>query len=113
MLTRTSTFQRNVTQRGDSLELLQSLPDACTPLVFFDPQFRGVMDKLKLGNEGARQKGRFLLPQMTDEHIEICIREGARVLVPSGYFALWLDTFYLGEALNGRGLRLAPLTCVD
>ena len=30
----------------------------CTPLVFFDPQYRGVLDKLKYGNEGADRKGR-------------------------------------------------------
>ena len=35
--------------------MLQSLPDCCTPLVFLDPQYREVMDKLKLGNEGARR----------------------------------------------------------
>jgi hypothetical protein len=28
----------NVAQRGDALVLLQSLPDACTPLAFFDPR---------------------------------------------------------------------------
>jgi hypothetical protein len=48
----------NVAQRGDALALLRSLPNSCTPLVFFDPQHRGVLDKLKFGNEGARQKGR-------------------------------------------------------
>ena len=34
----------NVVQRGDALTLLRSLPDGCTPLVFFDPQYRGVLD---------------------------------------------------------------------
>ena len=46
------TFQHNTIQAGDSLALLQSLPGGCTPLVFFDPQYREVMDKLKYGNEG-------------------------------------------------------------
>jgi hypothetical protein len=48
----------NVAQRGDALALLRSLPSGTTPLIFFDPQHRGVLDKLKFGNEGARQKGR-------------------------------------------------------
>ena len=48
----------NVAQQGDALELLRSLPDGCTPLVFFDPQYRGVLDKLAYGNEGARQRER-------------------------------------------------------
>ena len=45
-------------ERGDALQLLRGLTSGCTPLVFFDPQYRGVLDKLKFGNEGARQKGR-------------------------------------------------------
>jgi DNA methylase len=43
----------NVAQRGDALALLRSLPSGTTPLIFFDPQHRGVLDKLKFGNEGA------------------------------------------------------------
>jgi hypothetical protein len=43
---------------GDALALLRSLSGDCTPLVFFDPQYRGVLDKLKYGNEGADRKGR-------------------------------------------------------
>jgi hypothetical protein len=54
--------------QGDALALLRSLPDGCTPLVFFDPQHRGVLDKLQYGNEGARQKGRFALPAMTGDY---------------------------------------------
>lgn len=48
----------NVAQRCDSLDLLRSLPTACSPLAFFDPQHRGILDHLKFGNEGARQRGR-------------------------------------------------------
>ena len=55
-------YQRNHVQSGDALDLLQSLRDCCTPLVFFDPQHRTVLDKLSYGNEGARQKGRANLP---------------------------------------------------
>jgi hypothetical protein len=45
----TTAFQRNTAQHGDALALLQSLPDSCAPLAFFDPQFRGLLDKLQLG----------------------------------------------------------------
>ena len=48
-------FEFNVAQCGDAVTLLRSLPAGCTPLVFFDPQHRGILDKLKFGNEGARQ----------------------------------------------------------
>ena len=77
-------FPRNSAQRGDALVLLQSLPDCCTPLVFFDPQHRDTLDRLAYGNEGARQKGRALLPAMTSDYLDDCCREAARVLRPSG-----------------------------
>src|SRR5262249_8134334 len=76
-------YQRNHAQSGDALALLQSLPDCCTPVVFFDPQHRDVLDKLKFGNEGARQKGRAMLPAMTGSYIDACCHESVRVLRPS------------------------------
>jgi site-specific DNA-methyltransferase (adenine-specific) len=101
----------NVMQCGDALALLRSLPDGCTSAVFFDPQYRGVLDQLRYGNEGARQKGRFALPSMTGDYIDQCCREAARVLAPSGYLLLWADTFHLCE---GDHRRIADvLTCVD
>jgi site-specific DNA-methyltransferase (adenine-specific) len=104
-------FARNLAQRGDALDLLRALPDGCAPLVFQDPQYRAVLDKLKFGNEGARQSERCALPQMTDAYIEQCCREIARVLRPSGYCMLWTDTFNLCQAHH---LRIADvLPCVD
>jgi site-specific DNA-methyltransferase (adenine-specific) len=50
------------------------------------------MDKLKFGNEGARQKERFKLPPMTGDYIDACCREAMRLLIPSGYLMLWADT---------------------
>ena len=61
----------NVAQGGDALILLQSLANACTPLVFFDPQHRGVLDRLQYGNEGSRQRGRAKLPAMTGDYIDM------------------------------------------
>jgi site-specific DNA-methyltransferase (adenine-specific) len=89
--------------------LLQSLSDGCTPLVFFDPQHRAVLDHLKFGNEGARQRGRAGLPAMTEDYIDSVCSEIARVLRPSGYLMRWLDTFGLCE---GHHLRV-PLKPVD
>jgi site-specific DNA-methyltransferase (adenine-specific) len=94
---------RPCASRGDALALLRSLPDGCSPLVFFDPQHRAVLDDLKFGNEGARQKGRFALPAMTDDYIDECHLEIARVLKPSGYSMFWVDTFCLCE---GHHLRI-------
>jgi|SRR6516225_3209486 site-specific DNA-methyltransferase (adenine-specific) len=83
----------NVAQRGDGLVLLRSLPDGCTPLTFFDPQHRAVLDKLKFGNEGTRQRGRAQLPAMSEDFIDLICTEIARVLAPSGYLMRWVDTF--------------------
>jgi site-specific DNA-methyltransferase (adenine-specific) len=106
-----SAYQFNVAQKGDALALLRSLPDSCTPLGFLDPQYRGVMDKLKFGNEGARQKERFKLPPMTGDYIDSCCREAMRLLIPSGYLMLWADTFNLCEAHHLRVADVLP--CVD
>ena len=43
--------------QSDGVEFLRRLPAASFPLVFFDPQYRGVLDHQKYGNEGARQRG--------------------------------------------------------
>jgi site-specific DNA-methyltransferase (adenine-specific) len=103
--------QRNHAQSGDALALLQSLPDCCTPLIFFDPQHRDVLDKLQYGNEGARQKGRAKLPAMTVSYIDACCRESVRLLTPSGYLMRWVDTFALCKAQH---LRIANICkCVD
>jgi site-specific DNA-methyltransferase (adenine-specific) len=101
-------YHRNVAQRGDALELLQSLPSDCMPLVFFDPQHRETLDRLAYGNEGARQKGRAKLPAMTSEYIDACCREIARVLRPSGYLLQWIDTFRLCEAYHQRTADVLP-----
>ena len=68
-------YTLNVAQHGDALILLQSLANACTPLAFFDPQHRGVLDRLQYGNEGSRQRGRAKLPAMTGDYIDECCRE--------------------------------------
>jgi len=97
----------NVVQRGDALALLRSLRDGCTPLVFFDPEYRGVLDHLQYGNEGSRQRGRAGLPA----YIDACCRETARVLKPSGYLLRWTDTFHLCQADHLSIADACP--CVD
>ena len=106
-----SEYRFDVAQRGDALELLRAALSGCTPLVFFDPQYRAVLDKLAYGNEGSRQGARVALPQMTNEYIDQCCREIARVLTPSGYLMLWSDTFNVVEAHHKRIADV--LTAVD
>jgi len=101
-----ATMAPNVVQRGDALTLLRSLPEGCAPLVFFDPQHRAVLDKLKFGNEGARQRGRAELPAMSESYIDDCCRESVRVLAPSGYLMRWVDTYTMFQDWH---LRIAGL----
>ncbi|HKG70020.1 MAG TPA: hypothetical protein VKA92_14200, partial [Segetibacter sp.] len=67
---------------------------------FFDPQYRGVMDKMKYGNEGERQKGRAELEQMSEETIKLFIKEIDRVLIPDGHLFLWVDKFHFCEGTS-------------
>jgi site-specific DNA-methyltransferase (adenine-specific) len=102
-------YDRNRAQAGDALELLESLPDCCTPLVFFDPQHRTALDKLNYGNEGVeRQKARAALPAMSGDYIDACCRACMRVLRPSGYLMRWIDVFGL---CTGAHLRVVDETC--
>jgi site-specific DNA-methyltransferase (adenine-specific) len=107
-------YQRNIRHHGDALTLLQSLSDCCTPLVFFDPQHRDNLDYLKYGNEGARQRGRSKLPQMSGEHVVACGHELARALFPAGHLLWWMNAYQIGKCLHGRIEEIIDtLQCVD
>ena len=81
--------------KANGLDLLQKLGDGCTPLVFFDPQYRGVLDHQGYGNEGERQRGRAELRQMSEDEIKSFIAEIDRLLLPTGHLMLWVDKFHL------------------
>lgn len=83
----------NARNKVDGLDLLALLKPDSVKLMFCDPQYRGVLDHQKYGNEGARQKGRAKLPQMTDETIVKFVAAARRVLKPSGHLVLWADKF--------------------
>ncbi|WP_088563006.1 DNA methyltransferase [Arboricoccus pini] len=80
---------------GDGRQLLASLADGSMPLCIFDPQYRGVMDRQKYGNEGSRQRQRAMLRQMDEAEIQSFLGEIDRVLMPSGHLLLWVDKFHL------------------
>lgn len=90
----------NLRNKINGLDLLKSIPDKSVKIAFFDPQYRGVMDKLKLGNEGAKQKKRFDLNQMPEEVIHNFITETNRTLMDTGYLFLWIDKFHLVEGIS-------------
>lgn len=82
----------------DGLSLLALLDDNIVSSCFFDPQYRGVLDKMGYGNEGERQKERVALKQMSEKLITSFCLEIKRVLIPSGYMFLWVDKFHLCES---------------
>ena len=85
----------NDKNKMDGLALLKSISANSITACFFDPQYRGIMEKMKYGNEGKRQIERALLSQMTDETITNFIKEIDNVLIPSGHLFLWIDKFHL------------------
>lgn len=97
----------------DGRDFLAALPEAAVPVAFFDPQYRGVLDKLQYGNEGkARGRRRSALRQMDEDLIASFVRGIDRALVPSGHLFLWMDKFHL---LNGfrKWLEGTALDVVD
>lgn len=103
----------NERQKMDGLKMLGLLPDKSVPLIFFDPQYRSVMDKQNYGNEGEnRGRKRSGLPQMTNDIIHRFIMEIERVLIPSGHLMLWVDKFIVVSGVHAI-LGGCPLRLVD
>ena len=86
--------------KGDGIELMKRIKTGAAAACFFDPQYRGVLDRLNYGNEGVRQTGRIQLTQMSEETIKAFIKEINRVLRPSGHLFLWVDKYHLCEGIS-------------
>lgn len=90
----------NRKNKVNGLDLLTDINDKTIATAFFDPQYRGVLDKLKYGNEGkVRGKARCELPQMDENTIVEFIKEIDRVLKDSGHLFLWVDKFHLCQGV--------------
>ena len=85
---KTKKLSFNSKHKMDGLGLLKSLENSSINVVFFDPQYRGVLDKMNYGNEGERQIERSKLIQMNEKKIITFVREVNRVLKPSGHLFL-------------------------
>lgn len=84
----------------DGLMLLRSVRDESIAAAFFDPQYRGVLNKLSYGNEGVtRGIRRAQLPQMEEPVIRDFLLELNRVLKRSAHLFLWVDKFHLCEGI--------------
>ena len=80
----------------DGLDLLAALDAETVPLCIFDPQYRGILDKMQYGNEGvSRGRARSSLPQMSEETIGKFLEGISRALTPSGHLFLWVDKFHI------------------
>jgi site-specific DNA-methyltransferase (adenine-specific) len=103
--------------QADGLEFLSHVPGAVAPLVFFDPEYRGVLDYQNYGNEGERQKARAEQAQMSVGAIRAFIAQIGRVLTPRGHLMLWVDKFHLAEGVNpwleGLDLKVVDLITWD
>ena len=103
--------------QANGLEFLFGLPNESTSLVFFDPEYRGVLDHQGYGNEGERQKGRAALDQMNGEVIRQFIGQIGRVLTPRGHLMLWVDKFHVAEGitpwLEGSALKVVDMVTWD
>lgn len=86
----------NTRLQMDGLELLSKLPNNSVPTAFFDPQYRGILDKMQYGNEGKdRSQARCALAQMDETTIGRFVAAIDKVLMPSGHLFLWTDKFHL------------------
>lgn len=94
-------LKANTRIRMDGLKFLRKLDDCLVPTVFFDPQYRGILNKLKYGNEqSGKSKRRAELQQMSEETISLFLNEIERVLIPSGHLFLWVDKFHLCDGVR-------------
>lgn len=95
-----SLVQLNHKNKIDGLLLLKRLTDNFVKTAFFDPQYRGILDKLQYGNEGqGRGKARHELVQMPEDIIVAFIQQLNRVIKPSGHLFLWVDKFHLCQGI--------------
>lgn len=103
----------NSPQKIDGLTLLQQLKTRSIPCVFFDPQYRGLLERQKYGNEGKnREIRRCSLKQMTEHKILDFVVQINRILKPSGHLFLWTDKFHLCEGVK-RWFNETDLQIVD
>lgn len=106
-------YNINSKNKANGLDLLSNIKNNTIATAFFDPQYRGVLDKLKYGNEGkGRCIARTELTQMDENTIITFIKELNRVIKPSGHLFLWIDKFHLCSGFT-NWLKDTNLNIVD
>lgn len=111
-------FNINAKNKINGLELLDNIKDKTISTAFFDPQYRGVLDRLDYGNEGmGRGKARSELTQMSEDTIKQFIQKLDRVIKLSGHLFLWVDKYHLCTGVlswfDNTGLKLVDMIVWD
>ena len=105
---------RNVRLEMDAWELLWELDRGSVQTAFFDPQYRGDLDRKKYGNEKTgKGRRRASLPQMDEDTIAGLCEGLERVLEPSGHLFLWTNMVRLVDGSAVHPARHAGLVPVD
>lgn len=108
-------FAYDARNKMGGMGLLRQVADGAAAAAFLDPQYRGILDHMRYGNEGLkRERRRAALPAMSERAIACFAEEIERALRPSGHLFLWADKFTIGGGLHHRCLaRAAGLEVVD
>lgn len=106
-------FKINDKNVCDGIYFTRNIRDEVVSVAFFDPQYRGVLDKMKYGQ--CRMKDRRELKQMGEEEITLFVQEINRVLKKSGYLFLWVDKFHLTNDVENfrEWMKGTDFTVVD
>ena len=104
-------FKLNTCLEMDGLEMLKALPSDSFSLVFFDPQYGSVMDRLKYGN--TLQQNRMAQAPMSGDVIQQFIDEIERILIPRGHLMLWCDKYLLFTGDLNKWVSDNQLNLVD
>ena len=113
VLVENSEYKINTENLADGLALMKDIKDDSIATAFFDPQYRGILDKIHYGNEG-KKRGivRAGLQQMDGLSIVRFIKEINRVVKPSGHLFLWIDKFHLCTGIHAW-IELTDFNIVD
>lgn len=91
----------NKRNKMEAIKLLNLIDNETIRVSFFDPQYRGILDKMNYGNEETgKGNRRASLEQMPEEIIKSIIIEINLKLKKSGYLFLWVDKFHLCQGIH-------------
>ena len=111
-------MQFNTRLNMDGIDFLALLEAESISVAFFDPQYRGILDRMRYGNGGGgRAVARCALEQMPENTIHAFVKGIDTALIPSGHLFLWMDKFHLCTGftpwLEGTSLDVVDMLVWD